>query len=298
MVKAFAFFHGDPTVSRPRPQYPGASYRLTFRCSERRYMLSPGYPEVANLMGYMLSIAANRHGILIHALCVMSNHVHADCTDPHGRWSAFKRDLISQSARPLNALHGRWETAWSKSTSQQVVTRQAALNGMAYTIANPVSAGLVASPRSWPGLMTRPDDIPSAPNTATAWDFTRPNFFFRYAEDGGLPDRSTLYITPHPLAGDDPEGFADELRREVDRICREKRREVRSAKGRFAGAAAVTRKRWWQSPSTCAPRRQLKPRVAEPDPRVRVALLMDYERFVAEHAASRRRWFHSAGQNC
>ena len=79
--------------------------------------------EVANLMGYMLSIAANRHGILIHALCVMSNHVHADCTDPHGRWSAFKRDLISQSARPLNALHGRWETAWSKSTSQQVVTR-------------------------------------------------------------------------------------------------------------------------------------------------------------------------------
>ena len=72
MVKAFAFFHGDPTVSRPRPQYPGASYRLTFRCSERRYMLSPGYPEVANLMGYMLSIAANRHGILIHALCVMS----------------------------------------------------------------------------------------------------------------------------------------------------------------------------------------------------------------------------------
>ena len=65
----------------------------------------------------------------------------------------------------------------------------------------------------------------------------------------------------------------------------------RGFEGRFAGAAAVTRKRWWQSPSTCAPRRQLKPRVAEPDPSVRVALLMDYERFVAEHAASRRRWF-------
>ena len=47
-------------------------------------MLSPGYPEVANLMGSMLSIAGNRHGILIHALCIMSNHVHADCAGPTG----------------------------------------------------------------------------------------------------------------------------------------------------------------------------------------------------------------------
>ena len=178
-------------MTKARPQYAGASYRFTIRCSERRYMLSPGYPEVANLMGYMFSTAANRYGILVHSLCVMSDHLHSDCTDSNGRWSDFCRDFASQSARALNAFHGRWEATWTKSSSQEVVTRQAALNGMAYTIANPVRAGLVASPRAWPGLMTCAEDIPTADDTCTAWEFTRPTFFFRHEEDGGLPDCST-----------------------------------------------------------------------------------------------------------
>ena len=187
-------------MTKARPQYAGASYRLTVRCSERRYMLSPSYPEVANLMGYMLSIAANRYGILVHSLCIMSIHVHADCTDPNGRWSDFRGDVVGQSARPLNAFHGRWEAAWKESSSQEVVMRQAALNGMAYTIANPVRAGLVAAPRAWPGLMTCAEDIPTAKDTCTAWEFTRTTFFFRLEEDGGLPDPLTLCITPHPMA--------------------------------------------------------------------------------------------------
>ena len=277
-------------MTKARPQYAGASYRYTIRCSERRYMLSPGYPEVANLMGYMFSTAANRYGILVHSLCVMSNHLHADCTDPNGRWSDFCRDFASQSARALNAFHGRWEATWTKSSSQEVVTRQAALNGMACTIANPVRAGLVAAPRAWPGLMTCAEDIPTAKGTCTAWEFTRPTFFFRHEEDGGLPDRSTLYITPHPLAGEDPAGFAADLSKEVARICRDKRREVRKAGGRFAGAAAVCRKRWWQSPNTAEPRRELEPQFAEPDPEVRRQLLKERKLFTVEYTASIRQW--------
>ena len=103
MVKAFAFFHGDPTVSRPCPQYPGASYRHTFRCSGRRYMLSPGYPEVADLMGYTLSIAANRHGILIHARPLEARWRRIDTSatcftfPKRGRGSTLRRDILSST---------------------------------------------------------------------------------------------------------------------------------------------------------------------------------------------------------
>ncbi len=104
----------------PRRIVPGTTYLLTRRCTQRRFMLVPR-GIVPKLFGYCVALAAERHGILVHAVTCMSNHWHAVVTDPHGRIPEFSRDVHSLSARALNAHLGRWrmpptqghERAWN-----------------------------------------------------------------------------------------------------------------------------------------------------------------------------------------
>ena len=55
----------------PRRVVPGTTYLLTRRCTQRRFMLVPR-GIVPKLFGYCVALAAERHGIQVHALTVMS----------------------------------------------------------------------------------------------------------------------------------------------------------------------------------------------------------------------------------
>ena len=67
-------------MTQPFPTYRGASYRLSMRCSQRQMLLLPS--DIVNLtVGYWLGVTSLRFGILVHAVCVMSNHIHLDVTD-------------------------------------------------------------------------------------------------------------------------------------------------------------------------------------------------------------------------
>ena len=96
----------------PRRIVPGTTYLLTRGCTQRRFMLVPR-GLVPKRFGYCIALAAKRHGILVHAVTVMSNHWHGLVTDPHGRIPEFCRDVHSLAARALNAHLGRWEALWS-----------------------------------------------------------------------------------------------------------------------------------------------------------------------------------------
>ena len=76
----------------PRRIVPGTTYLLTRRCTQRRFMLVPR-GIVPKLFGYCVALAAERHGIQVHAITTMSNHYHAVVTDPHGRIPQFCRDV-------------------------------------------------------------------------------------------------------------------------------------------------------------------------------------------------------------
>jgi len=201
------------------PVHPGASYRVTMRCVGGQFLLSPTDPAVTEAVGWALSNASTRYGILVHAVSVMSTHIHFDVTDPDGCISDFVQYFKSLVARSLNCRYGRWEYFWAPPPAgkQRVSTWEAAAAGMCYTICNPVSAGLVASPEAWPGLTTRLSDLDVGEDGRVyRRTFKKPAFFFRTEEDGGeLPEEATLYISPHPLGAADPERFVAEVKQRV-----------------------------------------------------------------------------------
>ena len=124
---------------------------MTRRCSERRFFLKPT-DAVNQVFLYVLAVAARRHGVLVHAFCVLSNHYHLLVTDPEARLPAFMQYLDSLVARAVNASLGRWEGFWSSDASYSAVSHDAAddvVRKAAYVLANPVSAGLVERASEW-----------------------------------------------------------------------------------------------------------------------------------------------------
>lgn len=77
--------------------------------------------------------------MLLHAVCVMSNHWHGVVTDPEGRLPKFLEIFHKLVAKAQNASLGRWENLWSsdKTSAVPLVSEADVLEKMAYTLANP-----------------------------------------------------------------------------------------------------------------------------------------------------------------
>ncbi len=277
-------------MSWPRRIVPGATYLLTRRCIQRRFMLVPR-GIASKLFGYCVALAAKRHGILVHALVCMSNHYHGLLTDPHGNIPAFARDLNSLLARALNAHFGRSEALWSSQRLSlvELVDASDVWDKLVYTITNPVEAGLVARSAQWPGLRTRPVDIERAPRV-----FERPRTaFFRKSR---LPAKVTLQLSVPPLLEPcDARTFARELQTRVA----EREATIRdrmAASGRaFLGASAVKRQRRDARPKTRERRRDCNPSVASRDRARRVGALTRLRRFRDAYRRALETWRERAG---
>ena len=274
----------------PRRVVPGTTYLLTRRCTQRRFMLVPR-GIVPKLFGYCVALAAERHGILVHAVTCMSNHWHAVVTDPHGRIPEFSRDVHSLSARALNAHLGRWEALWSSQRLSlvELVDAPDVWDKLVYTLTNPVEAGLVARSAQWPGLRTRPIDVTREPRV-----FKRPRT--RFFRRSGLPTKVRLHVTVPPrLEPCDAHAFAQELQERV--TAREAAiREKREAAGRgFMGAHEVRRQRRDARPKTHELRRGRHPAVASRDRTRRLGALERLRRFRDAYRAALERWRQRTG---
>lgn len=60
-----------------------------------------------------MALAAERTGVVLHAVCFMFNHWHGVLTDPDGRLPAFLEIFPKLVAKAQNASLGRWENLWS-----------------------------------------------------------------------------------------------------------------------------------------------------------------------------------------
>ena len=143
-------------MSLPRPVVANTTYLVTRRCLGRRYLLRPD-GALNQLFLYCLALGAHKYGIAVHGMSVMSNHYHLILTDEQGVLPDFMGWLNSQLAKRIKRLR-RWdEVVWEPNVHYSAVELRGeaeVLDKVAYTLLNPVSAGLVQQPRDWPGLLS------------------------------------------------------------------------------------------------------------------------------------------------
>jgi len=266
-------------MTQPRQIIPGATYFVTRRCLERRYLLRPD-DEVNDIVNYALAHAAKECSIEIHSYLVMSNHPHLELTDPEARVPEFMRRFNSLVARAVNAFRGRRENLWAPGSYSLVrlVTPEDMMKKMVYILANPVRGLLVTHSRRWPGASSR------------RWRFGETRTFMRpkvpfFSPDGALPESVDLTLTRPPGFEEmsDDEATA-ELRKRLTNEETGLRAEARRAKRVFLGADLVKRCDPNDRPGTPEPRRTLKPHVAASDPAIRVAMIEERQRFQTEYA--------------
>jgi REP element-mobilizing transposase RayT len=265
----------------PRQVLAGATYLVTRRCSERRLFLKPS-EATTGIFLYVLAIAAQRYGVLVHAACVLSNHYHLLLTDPDARLPAFMQYLDSLVARAVNASLGRWEGFWSSEASYSAVSHgstEDVVRKAAYILANPVSAGLVRDGREWPGIWTAPEQLGSATLIAS-----RPKTFFR--AHGSLPDSAELVLTLPP-GFQSAQDFQVRVEAAILELDAERRRELGSRKRTFLGRARVLAQKPFTRPTSGEPRRTLNPRVAARDKWKRIEALFRLTAFLRAYREAR-----------
>jgi putative transposase len=267
-------------MTEPRQILPGTTYLVTRRCTQREFLLKPS-PVTNGVFLYVLAVAAERFGILVHAFCVLSNHFHLIVTDPEARLPAFEQYLDSLVARALNAALGRSEDFWGPPTYSAValLSRDDVVDKAVYVLANPVAAGLVSRGCEWPGLWS---DLGAAEHGRI--DVERPTVFFR--PGGKMPDTISLQLTAPP--GFD--SFADFRSCVTTALAarEEQLAHVMAAAGKaFLGVARVLGQDATARASTREPLRQLNPRIASRDTSTRIDGL---NRLVEFRLAYREAW--------
>ena len=155
------------------------------------------------------------------------------------------------------------------------------LEKMAYTIANPTAAGLVRSPREWPGVVSL--------RLAERFSVDRPDVFFD--PEGPLPGRATLNIVRPPIYPrlDDAE-LAQHLASAIERHVREARSAMAEQRRNFAGAKAVLRQAFDGVPSSTEPRCSPSPRIAVTRTLERVQAISDLLSFYRRYRFAWAEW--------
>jgi len=272
-------------MTAPRRLLPGTTYFVTRRCLDRQFLLRPS-AAVTQAFGFLLAIAARRFDIDLHACCIMSNHVHLVVTDRKAQLPAFHRFLDSLVARSMNALLGRRDYFWASASYSAVALQGPSdiVDKAAYTLANPVAAGLVRHGRKWPGLWLGPERIGRG-----ELEFERPAHFFRRRGARALPDRASLCLVAPP-GFDSGEAFsravASALQSREHRVAV----ELRAAGRAFLGAEAVLAQNPLARPRGQEPLGGLNPRVASMDRHRRVQALGDLVEFLAAYRVAFARW--------
>jgi REP element-mobilizing transposase RayT len=112
---------------------------MTRRVAQREFRLRPS-AETNAIILFCLAVAALRTGVVPHAVCVMSNHVHLVLTDVRGNHPDFSHLFFLLVARAMNAVQGRTEAFWASRPPDVIplATPEAVLKAIAYVAVNPV----------------------------------------------------------------------------------------------------------------------------------------------------------------
>ena len=164
-------------MSRRRIIKNGKTWALSRRSTRRHYLFNPDEARhIEQAYWYCLAVAANKHGILVHAACLMSTHAHEVVTDTRSELSRFLQLFHLNFARCTKAIRGWPAEVFDKEETSCVHLRtpEAMIESVAYLIANPVEALAVRYAKDWPGAQTLPRHLGARTIRAN-----RPDFYFR-----------------------------------------------------------------------------------------------------------------------
>jgi len=170
----------------------------------------------------------------------------------------FQRDCHQFIARALNAHHGEFESVWASEPTSRVECEQPEdlIGKIAYTMANPVEAGLVRYGHSWPGLRRA---WPCQPLS-----ITRPARFFRGEEVGGKWPEVAVLELARPPGNEDLSD--EELAAAIHAAIEEREAGFRAEHDRegnpFLGRRKVLEQPRHRRPRTREPRFGISPKVA------------------------------------
>jgi hypothetical protein len=164
----------------------------------------------------------------------------------------------------------------------KLVGREAVIDKLVYTATNPVQDHLVDRVHHWPGVNGLGAVLAGRPLRAT-----RPLHFFR--PDGAMPDALELPLRIPAELGP-AAAVVSELRDRVRAVELERAAERGRTGRRVLGRRAVLAQSWRDSPATCEPRRNLRPRVAARNRWARIEALLRNRAFATEYASARDRW--------
>jgi putative transposase len=128
---------------------PGTGLHIVQRGNNR----SPCFAEDSDYLCYLtyLRQLSARHGCVVHAYCLMTNHVHLLLTPEHpDACTNLMRDLGQCYVRYFNKRHRRTGTLWEgRYRSSVVESARYVLACYRYIELNPVRAGMVSHPRMY-----------------------------------------------------------------------------------------------------------------------------------------------------
>jgi hypothetical protein len=148
-----------PAMGHPLRQYlPSVLYEVTIRVAQGRYLLRPDGRSRAIVNGVIARAQVLYPNVKLHAFDCQSNHLHQLLSSSDGesiaRYLCFVHGSLARLIGRLRGWEGRF---WSRRCRViPVLDDAAAVDRLRYIVAQGVAAGLVASPRDWPGASSTP----------------------------------------------------------------------------------------------------------------------------------------------
>ena len=229
-----------------------STWFVTRRVTGRMYLLTP-HPKMAATFWYLLGVLAEKHDVALHAIVMLSNHLHYVITAPEQVISDFMADLHREIARAVNKRFDRSGAMFEDDDPSRVETvgERGAVDKVLYTVMNPVKAGLVSRAELWPGMRWLPGmreltaKRPVSGYDAEMW-----------------PDEVTMYFTPPPAWAGTEDQWHEEIARlvaaEEDALRKERIRTGRAV----LGAQLVMQQDPFESPKTKPPKSDINPMLA------------------------------------
>src|SRR5262245_16023389 len=138
----------------PRFICPNVVYEVTIRTVQGRLLLQPSPATNEAILG-VLGRAQKLYGMTIHAVVVLSNHMHLLVSPTDGRQLAlFMGHVNSNTAREVGRLVDWKEKFWGRRYQAIPVTDEPAaqIGRLRYLLEQGVKEGLVEHPFDWPGV--------------------------------------------------------------------------------------------------------------------------------------------------
>ncbi len=121
---------------------------MTARGNERRRIVR----DEADCRRFLAALArtVERHRVVVHAYCLLSNHYHVVCETPRGNLAAALHLLNGVYAQAFNERYGREGHVFQGRYQAILLEREAHLLEVSrYVVLNPVRAGMCHSPDAW-----------------------------------------------------------------------------------------------------------------------------------------------------